>query len=109
MPLPTLDVEPECALCPAAARCGSIAASSVAPIVELSALPASLRCARLSHPLNERHSGSTSTGQTLHERRDLARPRHAVDLEIARDEGPVPQHPAEKRLVELDGRDLGET
>src|SRR5436190_13182344 len=47
-------------LCRANALCGRIAASSVAPIVGLSALPVSLRCARLSRPLDERHYGSTS-------------------------------------------------
>src|SRR5205814_6704455 len=47
-------------LCRANALCGRIAASSVAPIVGLSALPASLRCARLSRPHDERHYGSNS-------------------------------------------------
>jgi ribulose-phosphate 3-epimerase len=37
-----------------------IAASSVAPIAQLSALPASLRCTRRSSPRDEHHPGSTS-------------------------------------------------
>src|SRR4051812_16833456 len=37
-----------------------IAASSVAQIGKLSRLPASLRCTRLSRPLDERHPGSAS-------------------------------------------------
>ena len=40
-----------------------IAASSVVPIVELSGLTASLRCTRLSRPLDERHSGSISQAE----------------------------------------------
>jgi transaldolase len=53
-------------LCRAAALCGSIAASSVAPIGLLSALLASLRSTRQSHPHDERHPGSTSKSP-LHE------------------------------------------
>jgi hypothetical protein len=57
-----------------------IAASSVAPIAQLSALPASLRCTRLSRPLDERHSGSTSLVELVDdERHREAERRHDAD------------------------------
>src|SRR5438094_10638372 len=70
-----------------------IAASSVAPIAELTALPASLRCTRLSRPLAERHSGSASkrTALTTGARRELTR---SVDegRTDSRNDAPLERH-----------------
>src|SRR3954452_22393483 len=49
-----------------------------------------------------------SAGEPLHEPEQLARPRHAPDLELSGDDRAVPEEPAEERLLDLDRADLRE-
>src|SRR5438067_11981052 len=76
-----------------------IAASSVAPIALLSALPASLRCTRLSRPLAERHSGSASRTSAPEDESPVERTEPGSD----RDHGSEPGL-GEVRTVALDDR-----